>query len=222
MELNGDIFIGASPAQVWLGLNSPQVLLASIPGCEEVQQQSATETHVRVLIKMGPVRARFVGKVVMSEVRPGEGCVLNFEGSGGAAGFAKGRSTVVLTPEAAGTRLSYTAAASVGGKLGQIGGRMIDASAKQTADQFFKAFAEQLGAPAAAPPEPMPQTVVAPAAAAAASVAAAAPLLSATRAVVPMAPQVAGAGFGEGLRVLWFTLGAATTAFGFWLAHALR
>lgn len=230
MELNGDIFIGASPEQVWLGLNSPQVLLASIPGCEEVQQQSATETHVRVLIKMGPVRARFVGKVVMSEVRPGEGCVLNFEGSGGAAGFAKGRSTVVLTPEAGGTRLSYTAAASVGGKLGQIGGRMIDASAKQTADQFFKAFAEQLGSPAAALPEPLPQPVAEPAAAAAATTTAAAataapapaPLQTATRAVVPVVPPLAGAGFGEGLRVLWFTLGAAATAFGFWLAHALR
>lgn len=218
MELNGDIFIGASPEQVWLGLNSPQVLLASIPGCEEVQQQSATETHVRVLIKMGPVRARFVGKVVMSEVRPDEGCVLNFEGSGGAAGFAKGRSTVVLTPEAAGTRLSYTAAASVGGKLGQIGGRMIDASAKQTADQFFKAFAEQLGSPVAVLPEPLAQTVAGSAAVVAA------PLLTATRAAVPMAPQVAGggAGIGEGLRVLWFALGATATAFGFWLAHALR
>ena len=220
MELNGDIFIGASPEQVWRGLNSPQVLLASIPGCEEVQQQSATETHVRVLIKMGPVRARFVGKVMMSEVRPGEGCVLNFEGSGGAAGFAKGRSTVVLKPEAAGTRLSYTAAASVGGKLGQIGGRMIDASAKQTADQFFKAFAEQLGSPVAVLPEPV----------AGQAAAAAAPLLTATRAAVPIAPQMAGggagagagAGFGEGLRVLWFTLGVAATAFGFWLAHALR
>lgn len=216
MELNGDIFIGASPEQVWRGLNSPQVLLASIPGCEEVQQQSATETHVRLLIKMGPVRARFVGKVVMSEVRPSEGCVLNFEGSGGAAGFAKGRSTVVLTPEAAGTRLSYTAAASVGGKLGQIGGRMIDASAKQTADQFFKSFAEQLGSPVAALPEPLAQTV--------AGSAAAAPLLTATRVAAPIAPQMAGggAGIGEGLRVLWFTLGAAATAFGFWLAHALR
>ena len=200
--------------------------MASIPGCEEVQQQSATETHVRVLIKMGPVRARFVGKVVMSEVRPDEGCVLNFEGSGGAAGFAKGRSTVVLTAEAAGTRLSYTAAASVGGKLGQIGGRMIDASAKHTADQFFKAFAAQLGAPAEVPaPELEAESVLKPV-----PVPELGPAL-ATPQLLTAAQQSAGqsvlgtsgtSGIGEGLRVLWFSLGAAATAFGFWLAHVLR
>jgi carbon monoxide dehydrogenase subunit G len=218
MELNGDIFIGASPEQVWRGLNDPQVLLASIPGCEEVQQKSATETHVRVLIKMGPVRARFVGKVLMSEVRPGQGCMLNFEGSGGAAGFAKGSSTVTLQAEEGGTRLSYTAAASVGGKLGQIGGRMIDASARQTADQFFQAFAQQVGAPpapeadaavAAAPaPQPGAPAVTMPA-----------PLQTAIRAAAPAPPPSA---VGEGVRVLWFTLGVAATAFGFWLACALR
>ena len=87
MELNGDIFIDAARERVWQALNDPQVLLASIPGGEEVRQLSPTETHVRVLIKMGPVRARFVGKILMSEVRANEGCVMNFEGSGGAAGF---------------------------------------------------------------------------------------------------------------------------------------
>ena len=208
MELNGDILIGAPRERVWQALNDPQVLLASIPGGEEVRQLSPTETHVRVLIKMGPVRARFVGKILMSEVRPGEGCTLNFEGSGGAAGFASGRSTVVLTDEGAGTRLHYTASASVGGKLGQIGGRMIDASAKQTADQFFEAFGAQLGAtPAAVAPTPAlsetpafaPRVAVAASASTAASV----------------------AGPSERVRVLWFALGAAATAFGFWIAMAL-
>lgn len=206
MELNGDILIGAPRERVWLALNDPQVLLASIPGGEEVRQLSPTETHVRVLIKMGPVRARFVGKILMSEVRPGEGCTLNFEGSGGAAGFASGRSTVALTDEGGGTRLRYTASASVGGKLGQIGGRMIDASAKQTADQFFEAFGAQLGAtPAAAAVEPRETPTFAPRVAVAASASAAA----------------SASGPSEGLRVLWFALGAGATAFGFWVARAL-
>ncbi|MDP3820828.1 MAG: carbon monoxide dehydrogenase subunit G [Burkholderiales bacterium] len=206
MELNGDILIGAPRERVWLALNDPQVLLASIPGGEEVRQLSPTETHVRVLIKMGPVRARFVGKILMSEVRPGEGCTLNFEGSGGAAGFASGRSTVALTDEGAGTRLRYTAAASVGGKLGQIGGRMIDASAKQTADQFFEAFGAQLGAtPPAVAPESSEIPSFAPRVAVAASASTAAGV----------------AGASEQVRVLWFALGAGATAFGFWVARAL-
>ena len=203
MELNGDIHIDAPREQVWRALNDPQMLVLTIPGCEEVRQLSATETHVRVLIKMGPVRARFVGKIVMSEVRAGEGCVLNFEGSGGAAGFAKGRSTVSLASEGAGTRLRYTAQASVGGKLGQIGGRMIDASAKQTADQFFLALATQLvpGHAAATVSAPEPPPSAAPPA-----------LVTVSRPVQPA---------GESVRVLWFVLGAAATAFGFWVAAAL-
>lgn len=205
MELNGDILIGATREKVWQGLNDANVLLASIPGCEEVKQLSPTETHVRVLIKLGPVRARFVGKILMGEVRPNEGCVLNFEGSGGAAGFAKGKSTVSLTSEGTGTRLRYTAEASVGGKLGQIGGRMIDASAKQTADQFFQAFSAQLDAPTAAAAAPVSETA-----------SAAAPLTVASKAPVAAPSQA-----GEGVRVLWFALGAAATAFGFWIAHAL-
>jgi carbon monoxide dehydrogenase subunit G len=205
MQLNGDILIDATPEKVWRGLNDPQVLLASIPGAEEVRQLTPTETHLRVSIKLGPVRARFVGKILMSEVRPGEGCVLNFEGVGGAAGFAKGTSTVSLSAEGTGTRLGYTAEASIGGKLGQIGGRMIDASAKQTADQFFAAFARQIGV-AGAPALDVPAAVPA-AANSPASVATAA-------ARKPFAA-------GEGLRVLWFALGALSTAFGFYVATAL-
>lgn len=212
MELNGDIFIEAARDRVWRALNDPDVLVRSIPGCEEVRQMSSTETHVRVAIKLGPVRARFVGKILMSEVRVDEGCVLDFEGSGGTAGFAKGRSTVSLATEGAGTRLRYTAQASVGGKLGQIGGRMIDATAKQTADQFFLAFSEQIGADTGA------------AANEAAVLAgsslppATAPLATATR---PTPTAIPSAALGERVRVLWFALGAIATAFGFWVASAL-
>jgi carbon monoxide dehydrogenase subunit G len=209
MELNGDILIEAPRDRVWRALNNPDVLVRSIPGCEEVRQLSATETHVRVAIKLGPVRARFVGKILMSEVRVDEGCVLDFEGSGGAAGFAKGRSTVSLATEGAGTRLRYTAQASVGGKLGQIGGRLIDASAKQTADQFFLAFSEQLGAGSGATAS---ETAVL------ADAASPAPLATATRPAAVVTPWAAS---GEGVRVLWFALGAIGTAFGFWVASAL-
>jgi carbon monoxide dehydrogenase subunit G len=209
MELNGDILIEAPRDRVWRALNNPDVLVRSIPGCEEVRQLSATETHVRVAIKLGPVRARFVGKILMSEVRVDEGCVLDFEGSGGAAGFAKGRSTVSLATEGAGTRLRYTAQASVGGKLGQIGGRLIDASAKQTADQFFLAFSEQLGAGSSATAS---ETAVL------ADAASPAPLATATRPAAVASPWAAS---GEGVRVLWFALGAIGTAFGFWVASAL-
>lgn len=207
MELNGDLFIGAPCQQVWQALNDPQVLVRCIPGGEEVRQVSATETHVRVLVKLGPVRARFVGKMLMSDMRPDAGCVLDFEGSGGAAGFAKGRSTVSLSPEGGGTRLRYSAQATVGGKLGQIGGRLIDASARQTADQFFAALGQQFNsaqAPAPTPSlaQPLPLAPAAPA--------------IATRPGASTAPAA-----GEGVRVLWFTLGALATAFGFWLARAL-
>jgi carbon monoxide dehydrogenase subunit G len=200
MELTGDILIAAPRGRVWHALNDPEVLVRSIPGCEEVQQVSPTETQVRVLIRMGPVRARFVGKVLMSEVRVDQGCVLSFEGSGGAAGFAKGRSTVTLADEGAGTRLSYTAEASVGGKLGQIGGRMIDASARQTADRFFEAFSRELNAPSA----PLPTETAPPIATRPATVASATLMSS------------------EGIRVLWFGLGAAATAFGFWIASVFH
>jgi hypothetical protein len=206
MELTGDIFIDATCEQVWGALNDPKVLTLAIPGCEEVRQISPVETHVRVLIKMGPVRARFVGKIMMSEVRPGEGCLLTFEGAGGAAGFAKGSSTVSLSAEGSGTRLRYTAQASVGGKLGQIGGRMIDASAKQTADLFFLALKQQLLGVS-------PQADVCEASSP--DVAALPSVASATRLGASQA------GPGEAVRVLWFVLGAAATGFGFWVASVL-
>ena len=226
MELTGAMLMAAPREKVWQALNDPNVLVHCIPGCEEVQQLSPTETHTRVLLKMGPVRARFVGKIVMSDIRPAEGCTLAFQGSGGAAGFARGTSVVTLASEGDGTRLQYSATASVGGKLGQIGGRMIDASARQMAEQFFAALQAQLaGAPVAeaqqAPPaveaaahtspqpqlphqtQPQPQPQHQP--------------VSAVRAAVAASPPV----MAEGVRALWFCLGALSTGFGVWLASQL-
>lgn len=229
MELTGAMLMAAPRERVWQALNDPNVLVHCIPGCEEVQQLSPTETHTRVLLKMGPVRARFVGKIIMSDIRPAEGCTLDFQGSGGAAGFARGTSVVTLASEGENTRLQYSANASVGGKLGQIGGRMIDASARQMAEQFFSALQAQLaGAPAAvveaeaeaeaeakfkaeAPPVAVPQ---------AAAPQALPPQHQPVSAVRPLAPASTPLA-GEGVRALWFCLGALSTGFGVWLASLL-
>ena len=245
MELTGDILIAAPRHKVWAGLNDPEVLVRCIPGCEAMEATSPTERTARVAVKVGPVRARFVGHIRMEDVRENEGCTLNFEGSGGAAGMAKGHSNVALTDEADGTRLSYTTQASVGGKLGQVGGRMIDAAAKQMADQFFAAFNAIVAAPAEAAPAPAPATdaaepaAVAPAATAAPAVAApasspstaaapapapasapaTAPAFTPTVATRPAPPAAAPAP--ESLRVLWFALGALSTGFGVWIASLL-
>ena len=218
MELNGDILIGAPREKVWAGLNDPEILTRCIPGCETMEATSPTERTARVAVKIGPVRARFVGHVRMEDIRPNEGCVLRFQGSGGAAGMAKGHSNVDLTDEAGGTRLRYTAQAAIGGKLGQVGGRMIDAASKQMADQFFTAFNEQMvGVPVVEVSE------TAPAEAAATTVATATTTTAAPQpAFVPRtvhAPQPAASG--EGVRVLWFVLGSLSTGFGVWIASML-
>lgn len=211
MELSGNILINAPRDKVWAGLNDPAVLTQCIPGCEGMEATSPTERTARVAVKIGPVRARFVGHVRMEDIRPNEGCVLRFQGSGGAAGMAKGHSHVELADEEGGTRLRYTAQAAVGGKLGLVGGRMIDAAAKQMADQFFKAFNEQMVGVAApdvvtAGPKSKPDQ--------------ADPTTGATPVHI-----TAGAGSfasgGEAARVLWFVLGALSTGFGVWLGSLL-
>lgn len=213
MELTGDILIDAPRQKVWEGLNDPAILMRCIPGCEAMEATSPTERTARVAVKIGPVRARFVGHVRMEDIRPAEGCLLRFEGSGGAAGMAKGQSNVELTDEAGGTRLRYTAQASIGGKLGQVGGRMIDAASKQMAGQFFTAFnAQMVGAPLAPPDAPEPHNpAVAPAVVGSPAIA--------SVAQAPHAP--AAQPLRESVRVLWFALGALSTAFGVWIASVL-
>jgi len=222
MELNGDILVAAPRDKVWAALNDPQVLARCIPGCESMEATSDTERTARVAVKVGPVRARFTGHLRLQDVRPGEGCTLQFEGSGGAAGMAKGQSIVSLSDEGGGTRLRYTAQASVGGKLGQVGGRMIDAAAKQMADQFFEAFQAEF-APAAGGETAAPITAPTPSAAPVApDEASAAPARTAppTPIARPM-PAHASPVPGEGVRVLWFALGALSTGFGVWIASLL-
>lgn len=201
MELQGSVTLPASPDTVWQALNDPEVLRQCIPGCEEVRQISPEEMHARVVLKLGPVRANFVGKVRLTDVRPLQGCTLNFEGSGGSAGFAKGSSVIALAAVPEGTRLDYTTQASVAGKLGQIGGRLMDASAKQLADRFFAAFKANItgGGSAGQLPVAAPIGMTAP-------------------------PAVAGGWFEkEKSRLLWFVAGVAATALGVWMgAHWSR
>jgi hypothetical protein len=140
MELKGEILINANRETVWQGLNDTPLLMRCIPGCESMEEISPNERQATVKIKIGPVRARFMGKVSMTNILPAEGYTLQFEGSGGAAGMAKGQSVVTLSDESGSTCLRYTVQASIGGKLGQVGGRMIDAASKQIADQFFAVF----------------------------------------------------------------------------------
>jgi carbon monoxide dehydrogenase subunit G len=220
MELSGDILIGAPRQQVWAGLNDPDILTRCIPGCEGMEATSPTERTARVAVKVGPVRARFVGHIGMEDIRPDQGCVLRFQGSGGAAGMAKGHSQVELVDEAGATRLRYTVQASIGGKLGQVGGRMIDAAAKQMADQFFTAFnAQMTGASQTGEAPTATQTVETAAVDAQPAPAAAAPVavFKATAASAPASVHAAPAPHSEATRVLWFVLGALSTGFGVWI-----
>lgn len=210
MELNGEVAIPAPRERVWAALNDASVLQACIPGCEEVVDESPTVRKARVMVKVGPVRARFHGTVTLSEVDAPSRCVMGFEGSGGAAGMASGRSQVELHAQGEDTRLTYTVKAAVGGKLGQIGGRMIDASAKQLADQFFEALRQHLS-----PQEP----VAVPPAGVQAAAAAPEPAAAGRPAALPApGPQPAAS---EGSRILWFLLGVGATAFGVWLGKVL-
>ena len=156
MDMTGEFRIPAPRRKVWDALNDPEILKQSIPGCEEIEKLSATELAAKVTAKVGPVKARFGGKVILSELDPPNGYKITGEGSGGAAGFAKGGATVRLVDDGDGTKLSYVVEAHVGGKLAQIGSRLIDATARKMAEEFFARFSGVVGgaevspAPAAA------------------------------------------------------------------------
>ena len=154
MDLTGEYRIPAPREAVWKALNDPEILKQSIPGCETIEKLSDTELTAKVTARVGPVKASFTGKVTLSDLDPPNGYKIAGEGQGGVAGFAKGGADVRLKPDesGAGTILTYTATASVGGKLAQIGSRLIEGTSKQMADQFFGKFAEIVGA-AAAPAE---------------------------------------------------------------------
>lgn len=145
MDMSGSHRIEASRDAVWAALNDPEILRQCIPGCEEVVRQSDTEMTAKVVAKVGPVSAKFAGKVTLSDLDPPNGYTITGEGSGGAAGFGKGGATVTLADDGGATLLTYTAKAQVGGKLAQIGSRLVDATARKMAEEFFARFTRIVG-----------------------------------------------------------------------------
>jgi len=147
MELNGERTIPASVDETWVALNDPEVLKAFVAGCETLDKVGDDAFVAVVAMKIGPVSARFKGNLKLTNVQPPTSYTINFDGQGGVAGFGRGSADVALTPIAATmTRLAYSARATVGGKMAQIGSRLIDATAAKITDDFFRAFEAQLQA----------------------------------------------------------------------------
>lgn len=152
MELQGERLIPASVATTWAALNDPDVLKACIAGCESVERTGDDAFTAVVALKVGPVSARFKGNLQMTNIQAPNGYTINFDGQGGVAGFGKGSADVALTAQGeAQTLLKYHARATVGGKMAQIGSRLIDATAAKITEDFFKAFEAHLQAAAPAP-----------------------------------------------------------------------
>jgi hypothetical protein len=145
MEIKGEYRIAAPRDRVFAALNDPAVLQACIPGCESLEKTSDTEMKARVRLRIGPVSASFAGKVTLSDIDPPNGYRISGEGQGGAAGFAKGGAVVKLADDAGTTVLTYDVDAQVGGKIAQVGARLIDGTAKKLADEFFSKFATLVG-----------------------------------------------------------------------------
>ena len=137
MDLTGEYRINAPRETVWDALNDPEILKQCIDGCEELNKDSDTEFSARVTAKVGPVRAKFAGKVTLSNIDAPNGYTISGEGQGGVAGFAKGGANVQLEDDGDGTLLKYEVDAQVGGKLASVGSRLVEGVAKKTADYFF-------------------------------------------------------------------------------------
>src|ERR1700760_4128572 len=141
MTMTGEVQLAASRKVVWAKLNDPEVLKACIPGCEELNMTSETEFQAVATQKIGPVSARFKGKVHLTDLDPPNGYKISGEGEGGVAGFAKGGAVVALSDKDGGTLLTYNVDAQIGGKLAQLGQRLVAGAAKKMADDFFNKFA---------------------------------------------------------------------------------
>ncbi len=151
MDMTGERRIAAPRQTVWAALNDPEVLKTSIPGCESLEKSSDTDLKATAAVKIGPISARFTGKVQLLDLDPPNSYRIEGEGQGGVAGFAKGGAVVRLVDDGDGTLLTYDVKAQVGGKIAQLGARLIDATAKQMADAFFTRFAAEVTAMVPAP-----------------------------------------------------------------------
>lgn len=213
MKMTGDQRIAAPRQRVWEALNDPAILKQCIPGCQSLDRESDTRLNAVLAIKVGPIGARFTGAVTLSELDPPNSYTISGEGQGGAAGFAKGGAKVRLADDAGATLLSYDVDAQVGGRLAQLGGPIIDATAKQLAGSFFRKFGEivalpQAGAAAPAPTESAPRSVPPPAEPAAA--------------VPPIRPAIASAVVvpRQGPPVAWILALVVAALVGFVVGHA--
>jgi hypothetical protein len=148
MDMTGEYRIAAPRETVWAALNDPDVLRSCIAGCETLDKTSDTEFTAKVKAKVGPVSASFAGKVNLTDIDPPNGYRISGEGEGGVAGFAKGGAVVKLEDVEGGTKLTYDVEAQIGGKLAQLGGRLINGVAKKMADEFFANFAKAMSPPA--------------------------------------------------------------------------
>ena len=155
MKMTDEIRIEASREQVFAALNDPEILRKAIPGCQELDQTSETELTATVQAKVGPVKAKFRGAVTLSDINPPESYIISGEGKGGAAGFAKGKAKVSLAEDGAATILKYEVDAEVGGKLAQVGGRLIEGTSKKLAGDFFETFSGLVGSTKVAVEKPV-------------------------------------------------------------------
>ena len=140
MEMQGSRDLAITQQQAWDALNDPEVLKQCIPGCDKVEASGPDAFAIGMALKIGPVSAKFTGKITLSDIKPPHSYTISFEGQGGPAGFGKGNANVLLTPHGHGNTLSYEVKASVGGKVAQMGQRLIDGVAKSLAEDFFKRF----------------------------------------------------------------------------------
>jgi hypothetical protein len=156
MELQGERLIPATVDATWQALIDPEILKGCIAGCESLERTGDDSFSALVAVRVGPVSARFKGNLKLSNVQAPTSYTINFDGQGGVAGFGKGSADVVLAPEGAQTRLKYVARAQVGGKMAQVGSRLIDAASTKIAEDFFTAFEARLQAVAVGAPPPAP------------------------------------------------------------------
>ncbi|NLS03965.1 carbon monoxide dehydrogenase subunit G [Rhizobium sp. P32RR-XVIII] len=199
MDLKGEYRIKASRENVWKMINDPEVLKACLPGCESLQGSPAEGFIARVTTKIGPIKATFEGAVKLSNIEAPASYTISGEGKGGVAGFAKGGADVKLAEDGNETILTYVANAQVGGKLAQLGARLIDSTAKKLADEFFKSLADRISEPLAAPVPPVAPSVASvaaapsprPASAASAASAAASPAMNPAKLWIIVAAAVA-------------------------------
>ena len=163
MDMQGSRQLAVTQQQAWDALNDPEVLKACIPGCDNIEPTGENAYALVNAIKVGPVSAKFKGAIQLADIQAPDSYTINFEGNGGVAGFGKGSAKVALTPNEAGCELAYTVNATVGGKIAQVGQRLIDGVAKSMAESFFKRFDEEMrsrypapepGAAAATPQAP--------------------------------------------------------------------